>query len=437
VDPLLIGGLGFLIMICLILLGLPVWAGMVAVSVVGISFVSGPHLLLGFVGTLPHAIVSSYTLAVVPLFYLMGVLVGEAGIAADTYTTANKWFSGVPGGLAMATTVGSGLFAAASGSSVASALLFTKIALPEMDKYKYPRRLSLGCIASAGTFAAMIPPSTAIVLYSILTGLSTGKCLMAGFFPGILTVFLYLIYIYVRSWWLSRDISPASTTRVTWKEKIVSIKGTWAIVVLFCLVLGGIYLGIFTPSAAAAVGAFGALLIALGKRRITTANLATIGVTTGRGIASIAIIIIGGFFLSRFLILSGFVDSLSDLITGAELSPVIVFGSICLMYLVLGCLMDPLSMMVSTVSFVYPIIITLGFDGVWFGIILIKLTEIGAVTPPIGINLFVVTGAAGEETKASDVMIGALPFICMDMIALVLLFIFPKIALFLPLSMFK
>lgn len=435
-SPLLIGLICIILMVLLSVFGVPIFVALGSVGVAGLIIVMGFGSAMGIVSSLPFAILASYGLAVVPLFYLMGEIAAEAGIAKDAYEAAHRLLGGLRGGLAMATTLGSGFSSACMGSSVANAALFTRVAYPEMLRFKYDKSFSLGCIASSGTFAIMIPPSIALVVYGIITEESIGRLLIAGIIPGILTVLVYLISIWVRCS-LNLKLAPFAPMRYTLSEKIKGSFGLWGIASLFILVLGGIYAGLFTPSAGGAIGALGAFILALTRRRLNYSTIMTVATETMKGMTSIIVIIIGGFLMARFLVLSDFVESLVDFTTGhANLSPVSVIISIAIMYIVLGAVMDGVSMMVTTMPFVYPVVTSLGFDGIWFGIFFIKLTEIALLTPPIGANLYIVTAAAGENTDLMDVIKGVWPFLLADAIVLTLLILFPAMATYLPYMMY-
>jgi len=435
-PPLLIGAIGFLAMVVLALLEIPIFVALGLVGVVGLIFTSGLVTTLGIVASLPFAVLANYSLAVVPLFFLMGQVAGEAGIVKDAYGAVYKFTAGIRGGLAMATTVGSGFSAATMGSSVANAALFTRVALPEMLQYNYDRSFSLGCIAAAGTFAVMIPPSVLFVIYGVITEESIGRLLIAGIVPGIITVILYMVSIWVRCKW-NPKLAPAPTVKYAAGEKFRSVFRLWSIIVLFVLVFGGIYFGFFTPSAGAAVGASGAFLLALGRRKLGRANVRRICFETMEGIGPLTAILIGGFFLGRFLVLSGFVEVIVRFVTmDLAIPPLAVIGLIAVMYIILGALMDELSMTLVTVPFVYPLVKALGFDGIWFGVIYTKLCQLGMIFPPIAINLFVVASAAGKDTTVTDVIKGIFPFILIEIIVLAILILFPSISLYLPSKMY-
>jgi tripartite ATP-independent transporter DctM subunit len=435
-SPLLIGTIGFIVMVALALLEIPIFVSLGLVGVVGLILTSGFDTALGIVASLPFAVLANYGLAVVPLFFLMGQVAGEAGIVTDAYEAVYKVTGRLRGGLAMATTVGSAFSAATMGSSVANAALFTRVALPEMLKFNYDKNFSLGCIASAGTFAIMIPPSIMFVIYGVITEESIGRLLIAGIVPGILTAIVYLLSIWMRCKW-NPKLAPAPEAKYTAGEQFRSVFRLWSIILLFSLVFGGIYFGFFTASAGAAIGASGAFLLALGRKKLTRTSVGKICFETMQGLGPLTAILIGGFFLGRFLVLCGFVESIIHFVTkDLAIPPLAVIGLIAVMYLILGALMDELSMTLVTVPFVYPLIKALGFDGIWFGVIYTKLCQIGLIFPPIAMNLFVVASAAGKGTTVIDVIKGIFPFILLEIIVLTILILFPSISLYLPSKMY-
>jgi len=436
-ESLLIGSIAFALMLLLCLTGMPIYVACGSVGLAGIIFELGFDATLGIISSLPFAIYANYGIAIIALFYLMGELAAGSGMTEDAYQAAYKIIGGVRGGLAMATTIGCAISAACLGSAVANAALFTRMALPEMLKFRYDKNFSLGCIASAGTFAIMIPPSIALVVYGVLTEESIGKLLMAGILPGITTAILYLVSIWLRCRF-NPQLAPTPEIKFSLKAKIKSTYSLWGVGSLFILVMGGMYAGFFTPTAGAAVGAFGALLLGLIKKRlISKSALQIVAMNTATGVASIGVLFIGGFFLARFLTLSGFVEVIVRVITkDIGVPPLAVIGLLCVMYLILGALMDEFSMTLCTIPFVYPVIKGLGYDGVWFGIVFTKLCQIGLIFPPIAMNLYVVAQAAGEGTNVMNVVKGIWPFIFIEIIVLVILVLFPEITLFLPNMMF-
>jgi tripartite ATP-independent transporter DctM subunit len=435
-SPLLIGTIGFIVMVVLALLEVPIFVSLGLVGVVGLILTAGFDTAMGIVSSLPFAVLANYGIAVIPLFFLMGQVAGEAGIVRDAYEAVYKITGRVRGGLAMATTVGSAFSAATMGSSVANAALFTRVALPEMLKFNYDKSFSLGCIASAGTFAIMIPPSIMFVIYGVITEESIGRLLIAGIFPGILTAIVYLMSIWIRCKW-NPKLAPAPPAKYTAGEQFRSVFRLWSILLLFGLVFGGIYFGFFTPSAGAAVGASGAFLLALARRKLTRVSVGKVCFETMRGIGPLTAILIGGFFLGRFLVLSGFVEVIVRFVSvDLAIPPLAVIGLIAVMYLILGALMDELSMTLVTIPFVYPLVKALGYDGIWFGVVYTKLCQIGLIFPPIAMNLFVVASAAGKGTTVTDVIKGIFPFILLEIIVLTILILFPSISLYLPSKMY-
>jgi len=434
-SPIEIGLVAFVVLIILILAGIPVAVSLGLVGISGIAIVWGFQKMLYIASSLPYYSMASYSLAVIPLFYMMGDFAAEAGIAASAYKSARKVVSGFSGGLAMATVLGSAFFGAVCGSSLATASMFTRIAMPEMTKYGYDRTLSLGAIAGAATFAIMIPPSVTMIIYGVIVEESIGRLLIAGIFPGIITAVVYMLSIFVRVRWLNPSLAPIETSKFSNKERLVGLGGLSPIAGIFILLIGGLYLGWFTPSAAGAIGACATLVSALTARKLTWGSIGRVSLETARNIGSILVILVGGFFFARFLIASFFPQSIIELIASVSLNRYVIIALLALMYIILGCIMDPIPMIVCTVPFVYPLIRSVGFDGVWFGVILVKLTEIGCVTPPIGVNLYAVQAAAPEGTDLMDVIKGIFPFVLLDILILPLFIFFPEIILYLPSQM--
>jgi C4-dicarboxylate transporter, DctM subunit len=434
-DPIVFGVSVFAVMLLLIGIGFPVAISMGVVAVAGMVLTAGLPFALSNLGTLPYAIASDFGFAVIPMFVLMGALTTATGISTELYTAAYRWTSRLRGSLYYATTLAAGGFGAINGSSMVSSALFTRIALPEMLKFNYDRSLSAGCIAAAGTFAAMIPPSVAMVLYAILADQSVGRLLMAGVAPGLLTVLAYMIGLRVILR-ISPDKAPLSAVHITLKDKLDSVRGLWATILLVVVVMGGIYSGLVYPSTAGAAGAFGALAIGLVRRRLGAEpfwDAVKQSVTTT---AVLFLIVIAGMLLSRLLLISGFVGVIVDAVGAAGLGPLELIFGVVLIYLVLGMFIDTVSLMVMTIPFLYPIAKALGIDLVWFGVIVVKLIEIAAITPPVGLNLFAVTGASEGRVTSKDLYRGVAPFIAIEAAVLIVLIAFPEISLWLPNRMF-
>ncbi|HKK29529.1 MAG TPA: TRAP transporter large permease [Alphaproteobacteria bacterium] len=397
----------------------------------GTFLVIGPDAAIAQIATIPFSTTNSFTLAVIPLFILMGSLATQAGLTTDLYRAAYNWLGRLPGGLAMATTMASAAFGAASGSTVVNAAVFTRMALPQMTAFGYDKRLSAGCIAASGTLASLIPPSILMVIYAILTEQSIAFLLMAGLLPGLLSGGMYMAGIYAIAKYRP-EMAPRAIERISLQERFRSLSGVWGIGVLFLLVIGGIYAGFFVPTYAGAVGAFGAFLIVLGKRRLdrttTLATLKDAGVTT----SVIFIIVIGGIIFARYLTYTGLVADITDLLLSLELNKYTYLLAFAVIYLVLGMLIDPIAIMVITLPVMFPILTGAGFDPIWLGVIAIKLAEMSLVTPPVGLNVYVVRSASPVPLKLEEVFAGVMPFLAIDVVTLLLLIFIPEITLFLP-----
>jgi tripartite ATP-independent transporter DctM subunit len=422
---------GFAAMIGLLALGIPVAYAIGTVAILGILYAVGPVFLLSTIQSLPYAFASDYNFVVVPLFVLMGALASRAGIISDLYQAAFQLTSRVRGSLMMATVMAQAMFAAISGSTTVAANIFTRMALPEMTRYGYNKGVSAGCVAAAGTLAGLIPPSIAMVLYAILTGEPVGKLLIAGILPGVLTAVGYIVGIKVMLM-VRPEWAPLITERFTLKQKFKALTNTWTVVLLIGLVLGGIYAGAFPPSAAGAVGAAGVLVIALSTRRLPKGALWESLIESARVSAVLFLIVMAGLMFSRFLLISGFIGDLKTFVTAVELTAPMFIATVIVLFLILGCFVDSVSLMVITLPFLYPISKALGIDGIWFGVLVIKLIEIAAITPPVGLNLFAVMSAAKGQLQSRELFMGVIPFLIMEAFILALMIAFPSIATLLP-----
>lgn len=425
------GFIGFAVMLLLLGLGVPVAYSIGTVAILGIYLTVGPVFLMSTIETLPYAFASDYNFAVIPLFVLMGALASRAGIISDLYTAAFRLTSGIRGSLMMATVMAQAMFAAISGSTTVAASIFTRMALPEMTRHGYNAGVAGGCVAAAGTLAGLIPPSIAMVLYAVLTGEPIGKLLIAGVLPGALTAVGYIVGIRLMLVF-KPEWAPAIQERFNWKQKLSGIGNTWSVMVLIALVMGGIYAGVFPPSAAGAVGAAGVLVIALSMRRITRSEIWESLLESARVSAVLFLIVIAGLMFSRFLLISGFMGELKTFVLATELSAASFIALVVVIFLILGCFVDSVSLMVITLPFLYPISTALGVNGIWFGVMVIKLIEVAAITPPVGLNLFAVLAAARGKLQSRELFLGVLPFLAMEALILGLLIAFPAIATVLP-----
>lgn len=397
----------------------------------GILLAINPQAALAQVATIPFSTTNSFTLAVIPLFILMGALASQAGLTSDLYKAAYRWLGRVSGGLAMATTLASAAFGAACGSTIVNAAVFTKMAMPEMTRFGYDKRLSAGCIAASGTLASLIPPSVLMIVYAVITEQSVARLLVAGLVPGLMSAGIYMLGIYVIAKRYPH-LCPIPDERFTLREKMSSLKGVWGIGVLFIIVIGGIYLGFFVPTYAGAVGAFGAFMIVAMKRKLNGRVLLETFKDAGITTSTIFIIVIGGIIFARFLTYTGLVRDISDWMLAMELAPIVYLLAFAGLYIILGMLIDPIAIMVMTLPVMFPIMTNVGYDPIWLGVIAIKLAEISMITPPVGLNVYVVRSSSPVPLTLEQVFAGVTPFLIMDMFTLGLLIAFPAIVTFLP-----
>lgn len=430
-DPATTGIIVVVVLGIMLTLGVHIGVALGLGGILGMYLSIGPDAAWAQLATVPFSTTNSFTLAVIPLFILMGSLATQAGLTTDLYKAAHHWMGHLRGGLAMATTLASAAFGAASGSTVVNAAVFTRIALPEMTKFGYSKRLSAGCIAASGTLASLIPPSILMVVYAVITEQSIGPLLIAGLVPGILSaaVFMVGIYIMVRR---KPELAPLSDIRITRREKWESLWGVWGITFLFILVIGGIYTGWFVPTYAGAIGAFGALVIVIAKRRFSGKTMVDTFKDAGVTTSVIFIIVIGGILFARFLAYTGLIADISDALLDLNLPGYAYLLAFAVVYLILGMLIDPIAIMVMTLPVMFPIMVGVGYDPIWLGVISIKLAEISLMTPPVGLNVYVVRSASPIPLSLEDVFAGVMPFLAMDAFTLGLLIIFPEIVTFLP-----
>ncbi len=431
-SPLILGVLGFGFLFLLMFLGIPIGISMIVTALTGITYLAGWDAALGILQTVPYTTIAHYSLCMIPLFLLMGSFSFHGGLSSDLYFGANKWVGRQPGGLAMATVAGCAGFAAVTGNSVASVATMGRIALPEMKKYKYDPALATGVIAAGGTMGILIPPSIPLVVFGLLTEQSIGKLFFAGFIPGILEALFYMGVIYIRC--KSNPLLGPRGPKVNFIEKLMSLKMFWMTGLLFILVLGGIYVGIFAPTEAAGIGAVGSFLIILIRGRVTWQNLSGALTDACKVTCMIIVVFVGAKMMMSFLALTQLPFALSAFISGLTVNRYIIMAGILLMYLMLGCLMDPISMMLLTVPILFPTVVGLGFNGIWFGIIIARMLEIGLITPPLGLNAIIIREQAKEilNVPVSVVYRGIVPFLIADIVHVALLFAFPGIVLFLP-----
>ena len=431
-DLTVIAIIALLALFMLLFLGMPVGFGMALIGFSGALYVVGMSGALSILKTFPYQYSASYTMVVIPLFVLMGEAAYRARLSRDLYFGMNKILGGIPGSLAMATVGGCAGFAAISGSSLATAATMGSVALAEMRKFRYNPKLATGCIAAGGSIGILIPPSVVLVLYAVMTEESIGRLFMAGFFPGILEASLYMLTIFIMTRFRP-DWAPPGP-KVTWRERFSGFKTIWVAGCLFLVVIGGIYVGIFTPTESAAVGALGAFFImvvrGLANRQTVMDSLFSAGRTTGMIFA----ILIGAMLLNFFLGITKVPMALATFVGGLKVPPLAIIFAILFIYLLLGCIMDSLPMILLTVPIFFPLVLEMGFDPIWFGILMVRVVEIGLITPPIGLNVFVISGVA-QDVPLYDIFRGIVPFLAADIVCISLLVVFPQISLFLPNTM--
>jgi C4-dicarboxylate transporter, DctM subunit len=412
-------------------LGVHIGVALGLAGFIGIYLTVGPDAAAAQLAAVPFSTTNNFALAVIPLFILMGSFATQAGIVSELFRTAYVWLGKLRGGLAMATVMSSAAFGAASGSTIVNAAVFTKMAMPEMTRFGYDVRLSSGCIAAAGTLAALIPPSILMVIYGVITEQSIGKLLIAGIVPGIVTALLYCggIYFVAR---VRPDLAPRADISVSWLERWRSLYGVTGVMVLFVIVVGGIYGGYFPATYAGAVGAAGAFVIALYKRRLGMGSLLEVLKEAAVTTSVIFIIVVGGMLFSRFLTYSGLVDIISrELLSFGTGKYTYLIGYVIL-FTILGCFIEPIAIMVMTLPIMYPVMKAQGFDPIWLGVVSVKLAEIGVLTPPVGLNVFVVKSSSPVPVTLGQVFTGVMPFIALDFLSLVLYVMFPEMILWLP-----
>ncbi len=428
-SPMIVGIIGFIVIILLLLLNTPVAVAMGVVGVVGFGYLVGWSESLSILKTVPYLSLAAYGMSVIPLFLLMGSFCFYAGISQQLYHTVYKWLGQFRGGLAMATVGACASFAAVSGSSMATAGAMGTVALPEMKKYKYAASLATGCIAAGGTMGILIPPSITLIVYGLLTEQSIGKLFLAGIIPGILEAVFYIITISILC--KRNPVLGPPGEKTSFEEKVVSLKGTWPVLGLFLLVMGGIYMGVFSPTEAGAIGAFGAFVFALAKRQLGRKNLSSALLETGKNTAMLLMIIVGANIFGYFLSVSRLPFELSQIVAGLAVSRYIIFAAVLAVYLFLGCFMLPMPLIIVTIPIIFPLVLSLGFDPIWFGIIVVRICEIGQITPPVGLNIFVIRGVA-KDVPIGTIYRGVIPFLITDIFHLAMLVAFPQISLFLP-----
>lgn len=432
-DPLTSGLVMIVLLLVLLAIGLPIAFSLGISGVICVFMVTGWQTTYGFLSTTPFNTSASWLYVVLPLFILMGMLSYSAGINEDAFTIANYWLGKIKGGLAMATIWACSVFGATSGSSIAAAATMGKLAIPQMRRYNYSMELAAGCVAGGGTLSVMIPPSGILVIYGIITEESIGQLLIAGLLPGLLSALIYMSGIYV---WCSikPSIAPSTDIRVTWKKRFVSLKNGYGAVLIFGVVMGGIYTGIFTPTEAGAFGAAVALILLLTKSKTRFHSLREGLVETAKVTCMFFTIVICAHFFTLGLTVSGIPKALVTYLTELSMHPKLILTILLFVYIPLGMFLDTVSLLFLTLPIIFPVVKAMGFSGIWFGILVTKLIEVSLITPPVGLNVYVIKGIL-PEVEIGTIFKGCIPFLIMDILTLAALFFFPQITLWLPSTM--
>ena len=423
-----VGMIGIVILILLLFSRMPIGFVLILVGFLGFSLIGGLKSGLGLLMTVPYQTGSFYPFSVIPLFLFMGELAGASGQSENLYRAIYKCIGPLRGGLAISTVAACAAFGAVSGSSIATAAIFGTVSLPEMRRYGYDLKLATGTVASGGTLAILIPPSLSFLLYGLLTGESIGKLFIAGFIPGIILAALLSAYIYVRCR-LNPAFGPPGP-RTTLIDKLMSVKNTWVTALLFLVVIGGIWLGFFTPNEAAAIGALGSFIHFLLSGRFSWSKTFNALSSAVKASSMIFLIMIGATFFSYFLTLTKMPMDMTNSVVKLGFSPYIVLMALTVIYLFLGCILDSAGIIILPVPIVYPLIKTLGFNPIWFGVYFTVLIEIGLITPPVGLNVYVLAGVSNIPMET--IFRGILPFFFIFLFFLLLLILFPHMALWLP-----
>lgn len=424
--------IGFVSLFVMMLLRVPVGMAMGLVGVTGFGYLTGMEPALKLVAQTVMRTVTDYSFGVIPMFLLMGAFVSVSGISRELFRAANTFVGHWKGGLGIATIGACGGFAAISGSSVATAATFSAVAYPEMRRFGYPQSFSTGVIAVGGTLGAMLPPSTVLVVYGIITQQDIGKLFIAGVVPGLLAITMHMITIAIIGA-VRPGFLPAGP-RSSWNDRVLALRDVWSPLALFFFVIGGLYGGFFIPTEAGAVGAVGAFIIGIMRRKLSRDGILEALLQATRTTAAVFTVLIGALCFGYFLTITQTPQHVTEFLTGLGIGRYGVLALILLMYLVLGCLMDAMAMIILTVPIVFPVVTSLGFDPIWFGIIIVMTVELGLIHPPVGMNVFVIKSVI-KDVSMSTIFAGVLPFVATDLVRLVLLIAFPVIATWLPMHM--
>ncbi len=427
-SPELTGVIGLIILLVLLFLGVYIGVSMAVIGFLGTVLIAGSAPALSNMFLVPFSVLNDFNFAVIPLFIVMSEFISQGGIGSEAFNAASAWFGNFKGGLAIAAEGACCLFAATSGSSMACAIVMGKVAYPEMIRFNYSRELAAGCIAAGGSIGSMIPPSIPFVVIGILTDVSIGKLFIAGIIPGITQAIFYVIAIMIMV-----KINPAlapSSPSVSLKEKVNSLRLTWPIIFLFILVMGSIYMGVFTAAEAAGIGAFGALVIGLARRKLGRKGIWESLTSSFKSTGMMLFLLTSALILNQFMAISRLPFVASDAIIALGLNRYIILAIVLFVYIIMGCFFDIMALLILSLPILFPLMMKLGFDPIWYGVMMCRMAEIGFITPPFGINLFALSGVVGIPTK--DMYRGVIPFVVADCFHVVFLVAVPAVATFLP-----
>lgn len=429
-NPEIAGIIGISLLLIFIFLRVPVGLSLFLIGFLGVSLITDWEVGLNQLPISAFGTSHDYNLSVIPLFILMGMFLSYSGLGKELFSAVNNWLGHIRGGLAIATVAASSIFAAISGSSNATTATIARISIPEMEKYKYKTNFSTMAVASGGTLGVLIPPSVLLIIYGAITNVPIGPLFIGGLVPGILMTLLLIILIQFQVK-LKPEIAPVVTEKITWKTRFASLKSVWPFLFIFIITIGGIYIGAFTPSEAGGVGALLAFITVIIMRRITFKTLMETLDESLRLSVMIFLILIGAELFGSFLALSRIPTHLADFVTSLNVSAYLVLALILLVYFFLGMFLEGIAIMTLTLPIIFPIVISLGFDEIWFGIILIGMINIGVLTPPLGLSVYIISGVV-PEVPIEKIFKGVMPAIFMMAIFIILLIIFPEIVTFLP-----
>ena len=435
-DVLSLGILSIIAFVVLIMMGMHIGIAMGLVGFFGIAITKGNfNVAIGAIANTPYAVVMSFVLTSLPVYLLMGLFAMEAGITENAYRVSYNWVGKLRGGLGLATIVANAFFGACCGSSLAAAMLFSKISLPEMEKAGYEKRFACGIVAAGGMLSMLIPPSAMIIIIGFLTETSVARLFIGGIIPGIILALMYMgvIYIMVLK---NQNLAPIAKINVSWKQRIISLKEIWSLIIIIIIVFAGIYTGIFTPTEAGSVGALITLIIALYLKKLNWNKVWLVISDTVQTTCLLFFVLIGATIFSRFLALSGLRTVILETILAWGIPPIVTIIMFVLLYLIAGCFIDAISIFAITMPIMFPVAMKLGYDPIWFGIVFLMAAEIGLVSPPFGMNVFAVKAAAPSHVTLIDVFRGVFPFFLVMIVFLVLLIAFPSIIITLPNEMF-